>query len=185
MFSVNAFERMAVFISGGGSCLQALLDMSEFQNIQIVITNKKNIYGALKAKRFGIEVIHIGKNTSFAELTLILKSRRVTQIFLAGFMKIMPQEFIVDWTGKIFNIHPSLLPMHKGLNAFENSYKQNDSQGVTLHHVVTEIDAGKIILQKTSSVFNKNLQIEDAKILLQKTEQHLLREFCYRKFSLC
>lgn len=183
MFSHSAFERMAVFISGGGSCLQALLEMVEFQNIQIVVTNKKNIFGVLKAKRFGIEVIFLDKKTSFLELSLILKSKRVNKIFLAGFMKILPPEFIAQWNGQIFNIHPSLLPLNKGLDAFENSFIQGNDQGVTIHKVVTELDSGQIILQKKSSEFKSDLTIETARVFLQKTEQHLMREFSHRRIS--
>ncbi len=189
MNSVKAFQRTAIFISGHGSCLQALLEMSEFQNISVVITNKRNALGVLKAKRFGVEVIYINSTNSFTDINEILRKKRIQKIFLAGFMKILPDTFLQEWKNHIFNIHPSLLPAFKGLNAFENSYLSGSDLGVTLHHVVEDMDSGEIVLQKKivfSNSENPQVLPKDLALrYLQASEQHILREYSQKGSSLC
>ncbi len=180
---VSNFQRTAVFISGQGSCLQAFLESAEFQNIKLVITNKKNTYGELKAKRFGIKVLWMDKATSFADVDQVLKNLKIQKIFLAGFMKIIPADFINSWTNHIFNIHPSLLPDFKGLQAFERAFEQKAKLGASIHHVVSEMDAGKIVLQQQICVNTSD--INEAHFFLRLSEQHLIREFVYKGAELC
>ncbi len=181
MNSANSFQRTAVFISGTGSCLQALLETSEYQNICLVIANKKNISGLLKAKRFGTDTICMDFKFNFSELHKILKQKKIEKIFLAGFMKIIPSDFIENWSGKIFNIHPSLLPKHKGLRGFEKSFEAMDDMGATIHHVTAEMDSGKIIFQKKSETWNPDLSQNKAQISVHMAEQHILREFSQKR----
>ncbi len=172
--------KTAVFISGGGSTLQALLEMQEFINVALVITNRKKALGALKAKRFGVPVLCMDKQMSFDQLHEVLVEKKIKQIFLAGFMKIVPEIFIENWQGRIFNIHPSLLPAYKGLEAFERSFADGAECGVTIHHVVAEMDAGEKIWQQKISPYSLKYSSTDAALLLRKTEQNLLREFSLR-----
>lgn len=182
---VNGFQRTAVFISGGGSCLQTLLDLSEFQNISLVITNKKSALGTLRARRFGVEVLVMNSQMNFEQIHQILKTKRIQKIFLAGFMKIIPESFLSLWTDRIFNIHPSLLPQFKGLHGFETAYESNADIGVTIHHVTSEMDAGEIVLQQVASKANENFTKSDAQMFLRRTEQSLVREFTYKGSVLC
>jgi folate-dependent phosphoribosylglycinamide formyltransferase PurN len=182
---VNGFQRTAVFISGSGSCLQALLDLSEFQNMSLIITNKKSALGVLRARRFGVEVLVMNSQMNFDQIHLILKTKRIQKIFLAGFMKIIPEAFLSLWTNHIFNIHPSLLPQFKGLHGFESAFDSNADIGVTIHHVTSEMDAGEIVLQQVSSKGNEGFQKPAAQIFLRRTEQNLIREFTYKGSVLC
>ena len=118
--SVNR-ARTAVFISGSGSTLQSLLEIKHQINLTLVVTNRKNALGILRSKRFGVPVLYFDKKMSFAELSNQLKSFSIQKIFLAGFMKIIPPEFIQAWQGQILNIHPSLLPAYKVLDAAQRS----------------------------------------------------------------
>lgn len=185
MSFVSSFQKTAVFISGGGSCLQALLELSEFHDIRLVVTNKKYIAGALKAQRFGVPVLYIDKNKSFEQVQQILILKQIQKIVLAGFMKMIPESFLSLWKDRIFNIHPSLLPEFKGLHAFEQAFDSDADVGVTIHHVISEMDSGEIVLQMQSSSGKSKLEKNEAALRLRRTEQHLLREYTYKGSALC
>jgi len=173
-------RNVAVFISGGGSTLQALLEMHHQFEIKLVVSNKKSAAGVLKAKRFGKPVFILTKQHSFDELSAELEKHNISHIILAGFMKILPEAFVERWKNKIINIHPSLLPDYKGLNAAERSWNDNSSMGVTLHYVTKEMDEGEIVLQKKVLDKPQNFSLEESEIFLRRTEQHLLRELTFR-----
>lgn len=175
-------QQVAVFISGGGSTLQALLEMHHQIDVALIITNKKNALGAAKAKRFGKKIVYFNKEMGFDKLNEILKQNKIDFIVLAGFMKIIPESFLQHWTGRIINIHPSLLPMYPGLNSAERSWEDNVNMGVSIHHVIPEMDAGKILIQQTSLKNPKILALNEAQMFLRRTEQFLLREITLRCF---
>ena len=78
-----------------------------------------------------------------------LKRRKIKLICLAGFMKILSNNFIKQFKGKIINIHPSLLPKYKGLNTHQRALNNNEKySGCTVHYVNSKLDSGKIIAQK-------------------------------------
>ena len=189
MSFVSGFQRSAVFISGGGSCLQAMLDLSEFQNVSLVIVNKRHTLGEIKARRFGVEVLLINPKLNpqpaFDQIHQILKQRRIQKIFLAGFMKIIPESFLSLWKDHVFNVHPSLLPQFKGLHAFEAAFDIGSDIGVTIHHVIPAMDAGEIVLQMVSSEAKNGASKSDSQLLLRRTEQHLIREYSYKGSTLC
>ena len=174
--------RHAVFISGGGSTLQALLEMQHQINISLVVTNKKQALGVLKAKRFGKTILHFNKEMAFEKLNQTLKLNKIDCIILAGFLKILPESFVKQWENKIINIHPSLLPLYPGLYSAEKSWEDNNDMGVSLHKVITEMDAGEIILQQKCLKNPKSLQQQEALYFLRRTEQFLLREIAMRGF---
>ena len=99
-------SRVAVFISGGGSTLQSLLEMQHQLNVSLVITNRKKAFGALKAKRFGKQIFYQTSQTSFAEIQNLLLLNKIDKIILAGYMKILPADFVLKWAERIVNIHP-------------------------------------------------------------------------------
>jgi phosphoribosylglycinamide formyltransferase 1 len=173
-------QRIAVFISGGGSTLQALLEMQHQIEIAVIVTNRKKALGTLKARRFGKNIIHFNKEMSFAALNQILKDLNIERIFLAGFMKLLPAEFVELWKGKIMNIHPSLLPAYPGLNSAETCWQDNFDMGASIHEVITEVDAGPILLQQKSFKKPKSLTQTESEIFLRRTEQFLLREMLTR-----
>ncbi|MBC7742120.1 MAG: phosphoribosylglycinamide formyltransferase [Bdellovibrionaceae bacterium] len=175
--------RVAVFISGGGSTLQALLEMHHQFEIALVVSNRKNAPGLLKARRFGKPIFVQAKDFSFDELTKKLKSFGIERIILAGYMKIVPANFVEQWKFKILNIHPSLLPNLPGLNAAERSYAAGGPMGVSIHFVTAEMDAGPLFLQQTSLADARSLSIGEAEIFLRRTEQHLLREMVLRSVA--
>ena len=117
---------------------------------------------------------------SYESLNEILLSHRIDSIILAGFMKLLPAEFVEIWKNRIINLHPSLLPLYPGLDSAEKSWANNSDMGVTLHKVIAEMDAGEILLQLKSVVLPNQLSLAEAKLFLRRTEQFLLRKMTTR-----
>lgn len=176
-------KRNAVFISGRGSTLQALLEMHHQFDIGLIVTNKRNLIGELKAKRFGKPIFFFSKNTNYSELTTVLKKYKIDQIFLAGFLRLLPEDFVHAWSNRIFNIHPSLLPAFPGLDSIEKNYHAKLDMGVTIHVVNEMMDEGQIVLQKrsVSEASVKSLSLAQTQVFVRRTEQYLLREFALRR----
>jgi len=156
--------KTAVFISGTGSNLKNIIKFSKITkspiSINLIISSTALAKGLRFADQFKIKKkIFNFKNFTNAEekLLLLLKKEKIKFICLAGFMKILSKNFIKKVDGKIINIHPSLLPKYKGLNTHSKAIKNKDKYaGCTVHYVTTELDSGKIILQKKVKVTAKD-----------------------------
>ena len=169
--------KTAVFISGAGSNLRSLIKFSKSKkspiSIKLIISNNFKAKGLKYAKIFKIKkkVLNF-KNKKLSENNLlgILKKNNIKIICLAGFMKILSENFIKKFKGKILNIHPSLLPKYKGLNTHKRVLNNKEKySGCTVHLVSNKLDSGKIILQKKIRI-TKN-ETEDSlakKILVQE-----------------
>ncbi len=169
-------KNTCIFISGTGTNLNNLISKSRSYNfpitIKLVICNNKDAYGTHYAKRNSIPLLLINtKKKSFEnDILLHLKKYKISFICLAGFMKILSKNFIKSFGKKIINIHPSLLPKFKGLNTFSRIIKNKEAKtGCTVHFVNENLDAGKIITQK-SFFLNKDDNIEVLKKKTQKLE---------------
>lgn len=172
----------AVLISGSGSTLQSLLEMHHQINIKLVISNKEQALGLLKAKRFGKTGLVLKNPVDYQQLHKTLVENKIDRIILAGYMKLIPAFFVSLWEGKIMNIHPSLLPKFPGLDSAFKSWEGQSDMGVTLHYVNQEMDAGEIYKQQRSlqAPWDVDCSFEKAEILLRRTEQHALRELAQR-----
>lgn len=139
-------------ISGRGSNLQSLLDSFDPLHVAVVVTNQVTARGQKKAKRYGIPVLEfpVQKN-NWMDLLTLLKERKIEGLFLAGFMKIVPEFFLAAFQGRIVNIHPSLLPHYPGLRSFERALADKVQTGASLHFVDPGVDTGKVIKQKKLS----------------------------------
>lgn len=175
-------SRWAVFISGRGSNLQALIEIMPEIDISLCVSSHLKVAGVLRARRAGIPVMKIETKLGELEWKRIhqeLVQRRIDKIFLLGFMRLLPASFLEKWQGRIFNLHPSLLPQHMGKNAIENSHQAGDAMGVSIHHVIAEMDAGRVLLQKKilekSAVSKHEMGLAEAQVLISRTEQRLVR----------
>lgn len=159
-------KKVGVLISGSGTNLQSLIDATRdsSQNIGaeivIVISNKPNIEGIKRAEKAGIKTVIIkhtdypSRETFDSAINIELKAVGVEIVCLAGFMRILSDNFVNQWHGSLINIHPSLLPSFKGAHAHENVLKAGVRvSGCTVHFVETDIDSGAIIEQATVPVF--------------------------------
>jgi phosphoribosylglycinamide formyltransferase-1 len=166
--------KWAIFISGFGSNLQALLDLNlpEF-SVALVISNNSQAYGLQRAKKYNVPTIILPKpiqSSDWKELSHRLKVEKIDRIFLLGFLRIVPSEFIKDWENKILNLHPSLLPAYPGLKSIEKSYQDGAAMGVTVHWVTEGLDEGEILLQE------KILESADQAIPVQQEQQTQLEQ---------
>ena len=179
MVKLIGFKKVntAVFISGTGSNLKSLIKFSLLKKspikINLIVSSNIKAKGLEYAKLYKIKKkTYNFKNTSFSEKVLLkdLEINKINLICLAGFMIILSKNFIKKFNGKILNIHPSLLPKYKGLNTHERVIKNKEKfSGCTVHYVNSQLDAGKIIMQKKVKVSKKETpQSLKEKILKQE-----------------
>lgn len=151
--------RIAVLISGNGSNLQAIIDSVHRDQavpaeIVRVISNKNDVFGLERATQAAIpsKVIANSSYRSRAEfdaaITEQLESDQVDLICLAGFMRVLTEDFVHHWHNKIINIHPSLLPSFKGVDAIGQAFDMRVRySGCTVHYVRPAVDEGPILAQ--------------------------------------
>ena len=155
--------RLVVLISGNGSNLQAIIDDIANNNLPAqvvaVISNKADAYGLERAKKAGIEQCILShKDYSDRQqydiaLKELIDSYHPDLIILAGFMRILSNEFVEHFLNKMMNIHPSLLPKYKGLNTHQRAIDAGDKKhGCSVHFVTPELDDGPVILQATVDI---------------------------------
>ena len=169
--------RTAVFISGTGSNLKSLIKFSKKNkspiSIEFIFSNNSKAKGLDYAIKYNIKkkVLNF-KNKKLSENNLlgILKKNNIKIICLAGFMKILSENFIKKFKGKILNIHPSLLPKYKGLNTHKRVLNNKEKySGCTVHLVSNKLDSGEIIIQKRVKILkNENEASLAKKILAQE-----------------
>ena len=169
--------KTAVFISGTGSNLKSLIKFSKTKkspiSIDFIISNNSKAKGLNYGKLFKIKTkIFNFKNKKLTENKLLynLKKNNIEMICLAGFMKILTNNFIKKFKGIILNMHPSLLPKYKGLNTHKRTLKNKDKySGCTVHFVNSKLDSGKIILQKKVKITKNETESSLAKkVLIQE-----------------
>jgi len=151
-------KRIAVLISGSGSNLQAVIDAIDEGKINaeivLVISNKADAYGITRAQSAGIQTVllqhtHYASRIDF-DLAMLehLERQRVDLVVLAGFMRILSAEFVRHFSGRMLNIHPSLLPKYKGLHTHQRAIEAGDTKhGCSVHFVTAELDGGPVALQ--------------------------------------
>jgi phosphoribosylglycinamide formyltransferase-1 len=148
---------IVVLISGSGSNLQAIIDAVQAglpAEIRAVISNKAAAYGLERARLAGIPT-HVLNHKDYADresydaaLAQVIDDSKAELVVLAGFMRILSAGFVRRYEGRMLNIHPSLLPRHRGLDTHARALAAGDEEhGATVHFVSPELDAGPIILQ--------------------------------------
>jgi phosphoribosylglycinamide formyltransferase-1 len=178
MVKLTGFSKIktSIFISGNGSNLKNLIKFSKTKKspilIDLIISNTTKAKGLRYANQFKIKKkIFNFKHSKVSEKNILiyLKRRNINFICLAGFMKILSKKFIEKFGGIIINIHPSLLPKHKGLNTHEKAIINKDKfAGCTVHYVNAKLDSGKIIMQKKVKISPNDTSLSLAKKVLKK-----------------
>ena len=169
--------KTCIFISGRGSNLKSLIKSSRDYNfpikINLIISNNINAKGLNLAKKYSIPYKFFpSKNLKEFERNCLfeIKKKKIKFLCLAGFMKILSNNFIRNFGYKIVNIHPSLLPKYKGINTYKRVLNDRAKySGCTVHFVTEKLDSGKIILQKKVKIEkNETEQTLKTKILRQE-----------------
>lgn len=178
-----AKKRVAVLISGSGSNLQALIDAARSPeypaDIALVISNKPDAQGLMRAESDGIPGVIIKHNDydsreAFDEAMHVeLVKNKIDVVCLAGFMRVLSTPFVKKWSGRMLNIHPSLLPDFKGAHAVRDALDAGAKEtGCTVHLVTDELDGGPVIAQSrvpvldgdTEETLHKRIREEEHKL---------------------
>ena len=147
--------RIAVLFSGAGTNLAHLAKLAPQHGIEIAvaISNRRDAGGITVAEHFGIPVVLLAsdqydrREVFDHDLVEVLELYDVDLVVLAGFMRILTPVFTE--AVRAINLHPSLLPRHKGLHAIRRSWEDDEPEGgVSVHWVTSELDGGEIIVQK-------------------------------------
>ena len=159
--------KLAVLVSGHGSNLQAIIDNIEKNNLEaeisLILSNVPDAYALQRGIKYGLESVFLNpKNFSSRDdyekqMIELLQTKSIDLVCLAGFMRILGKKFIEAFSGKIINIHPSLLPAFPGLNVQEKALEHGAKfSGCTVHFVNEEVDGGTIILQAIVPILDED-----------------------------
>ena len=172
---------IAVFVSGGGTNLQSIIDAcSENKingSIKLVISNRKKAYGLERARLAGIKAIWTKDED---EIISLLEEEHIDLIVLAGYLAIVSENLINKYQNKIINIHPSLIPSfcgpgYYGIHVHEEVYKRGVKvSGATVHFVSKVVDGGPIILQQAIDISDCKSPEEIQEKILNNIEHNLL-----------
>lgn len=185
--------RVAVCVSGGGTNLQAIIDAAAAGTITntelaLVISNKLGAYALERAKKVGIssEVLvpkdYEDRNAFGEVLIRCLNDKQIDLVVLAGYLVILPENFVKAFEGRIINIHPSLIPSHcgagyYGLKVHESVLARgNKVTGATVHFVDEGTDSGPIISQKAVEVLDDDTPEVLQKRVMEQAEWKILPE---------
>jgi len=173
--------RAVILISGNGSNLQSLIDNAKKIDLEIclVISNKEDAFGLKRAKRANITAHFVDPNLYKSredfdkQLITIIDKLNISLIVLAGYMRILSSDFIHHFSGKILNIHPSLLPKFPGLNTHRKAIDAKEKyHGATVHFATEELDGGPIISQEIVEIDPIDTEYSLAQKVLEK--EHIL-----------
>lgn len=182
---------IVALISGGGTNLQAIINAVARKAIdgelRAVISNEPDAYGLQRARKASIltDVIDHrnfdSRNSFDRALRDLVSWHEPGLIVMAGFMRILTQEFIAAFEGRILNIHPSLLPKYRGLHTHQRALDDRETRhGCSVHFATNELDGGPVILQATVPVHPGDTASSLAARVLEK--EHIIYPLCVRWF---
>lgn len=177
-----ALKKIAVFVSGGGTNLQTLIDQvhGRYGNIELVLSNSSKAYGLKRAEANNIESYCINSNED-EEILKKLKNKEIDFIVLAGYLKKISPKLVHSYKEKIINIHPSLIPSfcgsgYYGIKVHEKAIEYGVKiSGATVHFVDEGMDTGPIIMQETVPVYPED-HPEDLQKRVLEVEHRILSE---------
>ena len=154
---------IAVFCSGSGTNLQAIIDSQKKgyikAEIKMVVSDTPGCYALKRAEDSGVKTLVVerknykAKKDFEAEIINVLKKEGIGLIVLAGYMKMLSEDFIRAYENKILNIHPALLPSFKGTRGIKDAFEYGVKvTGPTVHFVTVDMDAGPVIMQSPVKV---------------------------------
>jgi len=185
--------KIAVFVSGNGSNLEALLAAEKKNDlagaeIALVVSDKSGAYALERARKyekktFILEKKDIPDREEYdKKIAEELEKEKIDFVVLAGFMRILSKYFVAKYQNRLLNVHPALLPAFKGAHGIKDAHDYGVKvTGVTVHFVTNELDSGPIILQKAVQI-KEGESIESLEKRIHRTE-HLLYPEAVRLFA--
>ena len=159
--------------SGNGTNFENIVRTCNKDEVVLMIHNKEKCGAAKRADKLGIPHCTI-KSVDEDQIIKLFEAWRVDLIVLAGWMRIISPKLIEAFPNKIINIHPSLLPKYKGLNAVQQALDARDhTTGCTVHYVTEELDSGEIIIQEEVGILPHDT-IESLTKVIQQREYEIL-----------
>ncbi len=160
-------KSIVVLISGNGTNLQAIIDACETSidggKVTAVFSNKATAYGLERAKKAGAAAVFVDpkafetRDAFDADLMAQIDEYKPDLVILAGYMRILSNEFVRHYLGRMINIHPSLLPKYPGLNTYQRAIHAGDEEhGTSVHFVTEQLDGGPVILQAKVPIFDED-----------------------------
>jgi len=147
-------KKVGILISGRGSNMMAIVEQAaDAYEVVVVASDKPEAPGLIWAREHGIPTFAlspkgIGKLAYEAAISAALREAGAEIVALAGYMRLLSDEFVAEWRGRIVNIHPSLLPKYKGLDTHARAIAAGDEEaGCSVHIVTEELDAGDVLGQ--------------------------------------
>lgn len=173
-------KKVAILISGRGSNMSALIEAAKAPDFPAeivgVLSNKAAAPGLEIAASHGIATASLAQSKfpsreMFEDtMTLMLESWEVDYVCLAGFMRVLGEDFVNHWAGRMINIHPSLLPDYKGLDTHARVLAAGEKEhGCTVHYVTPGLDEGEAIVQARVPVLpDDTVETLSARVLEQE-----------------
>ena len=159
--------------SGEGTNFENIVHSCPDHEVVLMVYNKKKCGAQKRADRLGIKSIRIASKDE-DDIITIFDAYNVDLIVMAGWMRIVSKKFCDAFAGQVINLHPSLLPKYKGLNAVEQALKSgDDATGATVHFVTEELDSGAIIKQQEVPILPGDT-VETLQRAIQQAEHYLL-----------
>ena len=163
--------RLGIMCSGNGSNFENIVHSCPDHDVVIMVYNKKKAKAKKRADRLDINSCY---SKDEDEIIALFEAYNVDLVVMAGWMRIVSKKFCDAFAGRLINLHPSLLPKYKGLNAVEQALKSGDDEtGCTVHFVTEELDSGAIIRQQTVPILPGDTP-ESLQRAIQQAEHNLL-----------
>ena len=167
--------RLGVMCSGSGTNFENIVRTCREDEVVLMIYNKKGCGARQRALKLGIPSVYISSKEEHRIINEF-KWARVDLVVMAGWMRIVSKHFVNSFPNKIINIHPSLLPKYKGLNAVQQALDSGDMvTGCTVHYVTEELDSGDIICQEEVQIFPHDTVQSLTKVIQQREYEILPR----------
>ena len=163
--------RLGVMCSGNGSNFENIVHSCPKHEVAIMVYNKKKAKAKKRADRLNINSCY---SKDEEEIIALFEAYQVDLVVMAGWMRIVSKKFCDEFAGRLINLHPSLLPKYKGLNAVEQALASGDAEtGCTVHFVNEHLDSGAIIKQQTVPILPGD-NAESLQRAIQQAEHQLL-----------
>ena len=165
--------RLGIMCSGEGTNFENIVHSCPDHDVVLMVYNKKKCGAQKRADRLGIKSIRIASKDE-DDIITIFNAYDVDLIVMAGWMRVISKKFCEAFSGRLINLHPSLLPKYKGLNAVERAIKAGETEtGCSVHFVTEELDSGAIIKQQEVPILPGDT-VESVTRAVQQAEHYLL-----------